>query len=108
MLGAALRTQVGSSSTLKSVPRKSNSTASNRPRSRSRVRAAPREQVVGRHRVHDLVGRHAALRGAVGAVGLPFELVGRVRVGADRDAQPASTALVENPLRAGRGARAGS
>ena len=38
-----------------------------------------------RHRVHDAVGSDAALRGAVGAVRLPLELVGGVGVGADRD-----------------------
>ena len=70
--------------------------------------AAPREQLVGRHRVHDAIGGHAARGGAVGAVGLPLELLGRVRVGADRDPQAGLDRLGEDPLAAGRAARAGS
>ena len=54
-----------------------------RPPARRRCRLsdgcarAPLEQLVGAPRVDDLLGRHAALGGAVGAVRLPLELVGR-------------------------------
>ena len=89
MLAAALRIHVGVVLVVEERAAEVEEHGVERPRrSRRRVRAAPLEQVVGRHRVHDPVGGHAALGGAVGAVGLPLELLGRVRVGADRDPQP--------------------
>lgn len=62
------------------------------------MRRGPFEQRVGGHGVDDPVGSHTALSGAVGAVGLPFELGDRVGVGADRDAQPGRDRFGEDPF----------
>ena len=68
----------------------------------------PGQQVVGGHRVDDLVDRHLALGGAVAAVRLPLELAGGVGVGVDREPAVVARSPGRAARAAGRAARAGS
>src|SRR5205823_5070715 len=51
-----------------------------------RLPSGPPDQLIGGPRVHDPVDRHPGLDRLVGAVGLPFQLTGRVRIRVDREA----------------------